>query len=109
MARTASPAVVEASNDRLAMIEDHLALGDRHIAEGEARISRREAAIAEQARTGRDTTKAIRLLQAMQDTLAFMHEHQELLLHLRKQTLSQQEQARQARVPPPTNLECCPP
>ena len=83
------------------MIEDHLALGDRHTAEGEARISRREVAIAEQARTGCDTTQAIRLLQAMRDTLAFMHEHQERLRRQRKQVLSQQEQARQARVPPP--------
>ena len=86
MTRTAT-SVAEASNARLAMIEDHLALGARYIAENEALIFRQKAAIAEQARTGRDTTQASRVLRNMRDTLAVMHGHREILLHERERTI----------------------
>jgi len=72
--------MTEATADRLGMIEDHLALADRHIATGEARISRQEAAIVEQARRGRDTAAATKVLHAMRRTLALMREHREIIL-----------------------------
>ena len=79
--------MTEASSDYLAMIEDYLVQTNRYIAENEALIFRQKAAIAEQARTGRDTTQASRVLRNMRDTLAVMHGHREILLHERERTI----------------------
>ena len=85
--------MTEANVDHLAMIEGYLIRAKRYIAAGEARISRQKAFIAEQARTGRDTTRAIRTLQIMRDTFVLLHSHQELFLR-------QQKRASQACMPP---------
>ena len=62
------------------MQAEHLALAQRHVIEGEQRVARQVALIAELERDGYDTRDAKEFCETLEETLALMHAHLQLIL-----------------------------